>query len=100
MELARLRSQRIKRRLQRGASRPSPECQHGGAVVRQYDQLPALIAADMMGEYLALVEHADRVMAGANRDGPAHPLRWCRVAIAVELDPCMGSDDRRHDLIG
>ena len=100
MELAGLGPQSIKRMFQRGAPRPPPKRQRGGAVVRQHDQLPALVAADMLGHHLALVQHADLVTVGANDDRPAHPLRRCRIAIAVELDPRMGSDDGRYDLIG
>ena len=95
MELPRLGPQRIKRLFQRRTPRPPTESQRGQAVVRQHDQLPALVAADMLGHHLTLVQHAEFVTAGANRDGPARQLRRCRVAIAVELDPGMRSDDRR-----
>jgi len=61
VELACLGSQRIKRLFQCGTPSPTTQGQRGGAMVRQDDQLPPLVAADMLGQHLTLVEHADRV---------------------------------------
>ena len=46
------------------------------------------------------MQDANFITVGANADGPACQGWWYRVTIAVELDPRMGSDNRRHDLIG
>ncbi len=69
-------------------------------MVRPDHQLSPLVATDMLGQHLTLVEDADRVAVGADRDRPASELRRCRIAVAVELDPRMGTDDRGHDLVG
>ena len=100
VELACLRTQRIKRLFQRGAPRPPRKRQCGQAVVRQHDQLSALVAADMLGHHLALMQDADFMTVGANRDRLAHQARRHRVAIRVELDPGMRTDNSRHDLVG
>ena len=54
----------------------------------------------MPGNHLALVQDADLMTVGANRDRLAHQVRRHRVAIRVELDPRMRTDDSRHDLVG
>src|SRR5271166_2388208 len=54
----------------------------------------------MPGNDLALVQDADLMTVGANRDRLAHQVRRHRVAVRVELDPCMRTDDSRHDLVG
>src|SRR5580658_9597535 len=93
VELPRLRPQRIKLVFPRGALRSMAQLERGQAMVRQHDQLPALVAADMLGRYLALVQHTNFVMAGANRDRPARQPRRCRIAVAVKLDSREGTDD-------
>ena len=59
MELACLGPQGIERLFQRGAPRPPAQRQRCQAVVRQHDQLPSLVAADMLGHHLAFVQDAD-----------------------------------------
>src|SRR5271165_4064371 len=54
----------------------------------------------MLGHHLPLMEHAELITSGANSDWPAHQGRRCRIAVAVELNPCVGTDDGRHDLVG
>ena len=89
VELACLGTQGIKRLFQRGAPRPPAHGQRCQAVIRQHDQLPSLVAADMLGHHLALVQDADFMTVGANRDRLAHQVRRHRVAVRVELDPRM-----------
>ena len=54
----------------------------------------------MLSCQMALVQDANFVTVGANADRPACQGWWYRVTIAVELDPRVRSDNRRHDLIG
>ena len=61
MELACLGPQGIELLFQRGAPRPLAQRQRRQAVVRQHDQLPSLVAADMLGHHLAFVQHAELV---------------------------------------
>ncbi len=100
VELACLESQGIKLVFQCGAPRAPAQRKSRKAVLRQYDQLPSLIATDMLGHHLAFVQHAEFVTAGANRHGPARQPRRRRVAVAVKLDPRMGTDNRQHELVG
>ena len=59
VELARrLGSQRVKRLFQRGAPRPPRKCQRRQAVVRKKDQLPSLVAANVLSCEMALVQDA------------------------------------------
>src|SRR5271170_7134273 len=54
----------------------------------------------MLGDHLTLVQDADLVAAGTDRDWPAHELRWCRIAVAVEFNPRVRADDRRYNFVG
>ena len=59
VELTCLGAQGIKRLFQRGAPRPPAHGQRCQAVIRQHDQLPSLVATDVLGHHLALVQDAD-----------------------------------------
>ena len=74
VELACLGAQGIKRLFQRGAPRPPVHGQRCQAVIRQHDQLPSLVAADMLGHHLTLVQDADFMAVGANRDRLAYQV--------------------------
>ena len=100
VELTCLGSQSVKRLFQRRAPRPPRKCKRCQAMVRQHDQLSSLVATDVLSCQMALVQDANFVTVGANADGPACQGWWYRVTIAVELDPRMRSNHRRHDLIG
>src|SRR5580658_6955517 len=54
----------------------------------------------MPGHHLALVQDADLMTIGANRDRLARQVRRHRVVVRVELDPREWTDDSRHDLVG
>ncbi len=54
----------------------------------------------MLGHYLALVQDADVMTVGANRNRLAYHVRRHRVAIRVELDPRIRTDHSRYDLVG
>src|SRR5260370_2066494 len=69
------------------------------AMLRQHEQLPAFITADVLRHYLAFMQQAEFITVGANGDGSAHELRWHRIAIAVESNASMRADDRRHDFV-
>ena len=66
VELACLGPQGVERLFQRRAPRPLAKCQRRQAVVRQHDQLPSLVATNVLGHHLAFVQHADLVAVGAN----------------------------------
>ena len=71
VELTCLGAQSVKRLFQRRAPRPPRKCQRGQPVVREYDQLPSLVAADVLSCQMALVQDANFVTVGANANGPA-----------------------------
>ena len=99
VELTCLGAQGVKRLFQRRAPRPPRKCNRCQAMVRQHDQLSSLVATDMLSRQTPLVQNPNFVTIGANADGPACQGWWYRVTIAVELDPGMRSNHRRHDLI-
>ena len=68
VELASLGPQGIKLVFHRGAPRPLAHRQRRQAMVGQHDQLPSLVAPDVLGDDLALVQHANLVPVGADRD--------------------------------
>ena len=51
-----------------GAPRPSRKCQCCQAVVRKHDQLPSLVAANVLSGEMALVQDANFITVGANAD--------------------------------
>src|SRR5712692_5591540 len=59
------------------------------AMVRQHEQLPALVIADVLRHHLAFVQQAELITVGANGDGAAHELRRYGIAIAVESNAGM-----------
>jgi hypothetical protein len=72
MELPCFRAQGIERLFECGASRPTVHGQRCQAVIRQHNQLPSLVAADMAGHHLTLVRDADFMSVCANCDRLAH----------------------------
>ena len=74
------------------------EC--GQAVLRQHQQLPSFMTADVLGHHPAFVQQAQLIAAGANRDRSAHELRRRGIAIAVEGDAGMRTDDGRDNFVG
>src|ERR1700687_3428316 len=59
------------------------------AMLRQHEQLPALVTADVLRHHLAIVQQAELITVGANGDGATHELRRHGIAIAVERDAWM-----------
>src|SRR5438128_9098919 len=70
------------------------------AMVRQHEQLPALVTADVLRHHLAFVQQAELITVAANGDGSAHELRRYGIAIAVESNAGMRTDDGWHDFVG
>src|ERR1700732_2352395 len=65
------------------------------AMVRQHEQLSALVTADVLRHHLAFVQQAELITVGANSDGAAHELRRHGIAIAVKSNAGMRADDGR-----
>ncbi len=63
------------------------------------DQLAALVAARVAGDFAALVEHTHVRRRWPAASPSCEPVGRDRVAIAVELDAGMGVDHGRHDFV-
>ena len=62
-------------------------------------QLASLVAPRVAGRFGALIEDAHLLGVGTDHDRLPRQVRRNRVAVAIELDPRVGSDHRRNNFI-
>ena len=73
--------------------------ERGQVMLGQHEQLATLVTADVPCHHLAFVQQTQFITTGTHAEGLAYELRRRGIAIAVEGDAGMRTDDSRHHFI-
>lgn len=99
MKLPCVFAQRIERLFDITSSYAASELQSCQPMVGQTDPLIAVIAAVMAGSDVPIGDHADLRVARPNHHRCVLQRWRNRITIAVEVDACMGTHDRRDHFV-